>query len=416
MADQLRTGNRRAVVRASALAVVTAALAVSAALSAFANVTRLTSPERALAVEPNNAVALASLADILLLARGGNAARNGMIVREYALRSLSSNSLNPSALRQLALSNTSIVRGRSARLLGLSEKLSRREFGTQLILIERAVQEGNLDGALLHYDIALRGSPKSQDVLFPILLDTFGDPEIREALAPYIKASPPWAMNFLAYATANAPRPSAVVSLVGRAGGVPKARGATEIEDALLSALVARREFGAAKDYYLTLPGSDPVLLSSPTFDLDEGRRRAGPLEWLLTESSTTGATVLPDGGIQLFGASGESGIAASKILFLPPGHYNLASDFGPTNMPAGSSLQWKLRCLGMEKDETAWQGVNFRPMANKSLSEAFTIAEGCSISALDLYMSGGTGQESAEADLGSVKLSRVGASRDMGL
>jgi len=61
-------------------------------------------------------------------------------------------------------------RGDAERLIRFAERLSRRDLPTQLWLIEANVARNDIEGALAHYNIALRTSQAAADVLFPILV------------------------------------------------------------------------------------------------------------------------------------------------------------------------------------------------------------------------------------------------------
>src|SRR3546814_1290750 len=66
------------------------------------------------------------------------------------------------------------------RLLAYSQKLSRRDLRTQLMAIELAVAQGDISGALRHYDIALRTKKNAPELLFPVLTSALPDPRSEE--------------------------------------------------------------------------------------------------------------------------------------------------------------------------------------------------------------------------------------------
>src|SRR3546814_20250863 len=76
---------------------------------------------------------------------------------------------DPTAVEAVAtLAADAFARGDQAkgeRLLAYSQKLSRRDLRTQLMAIELAVAQGDISGALRHYDIALRTKQHAPELL-----------------------------------------------------------------------------------------------------------------------------------------------------------------------------------------------------------------------------------------------------------
>ncbi|RYE93442.1 MAG: hypothetical protein EOO77_45485, partial [Oxalobacteraceae bacterium] len=89
------------------------------------------------------------------------------------------------------------------RAFTYAEQLSRRDLLTQLWAIEYAVSQGDVEGALRHYDIALRIKPAMWELLFPVLAAAASQNAIQQELVTTLASRPPWADGFINYAAGN---------------------------------------------------------------------------------------------------------------------------------------------------------------------------------------------------------------------
>ena len=136
-----------------AIVTITGYLAWLSFIHAVANITWQQQPDLALSFVPDHPLALSRKADELF-AEKQDAATLAK-VEAMAKQSLRGGALNPVAIRLLGY--VADMRGdekKARELMLLSQKVSRRDFGTQLWLIEDAVARGDKKQALYHYDIA----------------------------------------------------------------------------------------------------------------------------------------------------------------------------------------------------------------------------------------------------------------------
>jgi hypothetical protein len=140
---------------------------------AISGATRIKAPAAALSFVPNESVALASRADQIFFA---NPKAPPLEVERLAQAALLHQAINPKALRLLGYvaetKGDSVIAEKYVRM---AAKLSRREPGAQLWLIEAAARTGNIPQTLVHYDIALRTKPDTQTILYPRLLSAIED-------------------------------------------------------------------------------------------------------------------------------------------------------------------------------------------------------------------------------------------------
>ena len=202
---------------------------------AVSGVARVKAPVAALAVMPGESVALASRADQLFFAMPQNPPPE---VKRLALKALESQPINPKALRILGyMEDAGGNSGKAETYIRMAAKLSRREPGAQLWLIEAAARQGDIRQTLVHYDIALRTKPDTQTILFSRLVGAIEDPEIRAALKPYIRSDNGWGPSFLSFAINNSKDLPVLASLILETGGLSDPEEARVHEVRLLDAL-----------------------------------------------------------------------------------------------------------------------------------------------------------------------------------
>lgn len=238
---------------------------------------------------------------------------------------------------------------RSARELFLhSDKLSRRELGVRLWLIEDAVARTDIRDALRHYDIALRTSKNAPALLFPVLASAIGDPAISQALGDTMRARPPWSEAFFDFVAGSGASPVAAASLfsrLSRQGVEPPASARARI----IETLVGAGDFDTAWSFYKTLRGDVDrtrsrdrtfnSIASIPTF-FDWTSKMDDPG---LTASIGSDA----QGGTFEFSApSTLGGIVLQQGQFLPPGTYRLEGVSANLATSIDARPYWQLSCL----------------------------------------------------------------------
>ncbi len=161
-----------------AILAATTYLAWLSFIHAVASITWRQNPDTALYYVPDHPLALSRKADELFAQRQDPATLAK--VEAMAKQSLRGGALNPVAIRLLGYVADARGDTKKARhLMLLSQKVSRRDLGTQLWLIEDAVARDDKRAALNHYDIAMRATPSSFPILFPTLTGALGDPDVR---------------------------------------------------------------------------------------------------------------------------------------------------------------------------------------------------------------------------------------------
>jgi hypothetical protein len=373
---------------------------------AISGVTRIKAPQAALAFMPSESTALAAQADQLFFASANNPPR---AVSQLALKALEEQAINAKALRILGYAAD--ARGDSVeadRYVRMAARLSRREPGAQLWLIEASARNGNIAQTLVHYDIALRTKPDTQTILFPRLLAAIEAPGIRTALKPYIRANSDWAAGFLYFANSNSKNLPALVDLIVETRGLTDIENAKRQELELLSRLVAENFFTEAQRLYLQMPDARPTRLTSAAFDVSDRDARFGPMGWQLIDDPNAGAGFMGKAAEQLtslslFVNSATTRPVASKLLYLKPGKYLFSVRLSNLDRGDGGFLRWQLRCPAIPA-APVWAIDSI----NTSLRASFTIPVDCQVQFLDLIASGGNGRAGLEATVTSITINAI--------
>jgi hypothetical protein len=370
---------------------------------AISGVTRIKAPQAALAFMPSESTALASRADQLFFANPKNPPR---AVSQLALKALEQQAVNAKALRVLGYAAD--ARGDSIlaeRYVRMAARLSRREPGAQLWLIEAAARDGDIAQTLVHYDIALRIKLDTKTILFPRLLSAIQDAGIRRALKPYIRAENGWAAGFLYFANSNSKNLPALVDLVVETGGLADAETAKSQELDLLSRLVTQSFFDDARRLHMQMPGANPDRLTSAAFDPSDRDARFGPMGWQLIDAPDAGGGFGGKAGkrqtsLSIFANSATTSPVARKLLYLKPGRYLFSARLSNLDRGDGGFLRWQLRCPTMPA-APIWTIDSI----NSMLQASFNIPANCPVQFLDLIASGGKGQTGLEATVASVSV-----------
>lgn len=374
-----------------------------AAALAISGVARIKAPQAALLAMSNESAALASRADQIFFANPKSPPR---AVELFARRAIENQPINAKALRILGyVADAKGDTEMAEKYVRMAAKLSRREPGAQLWLIEASARKGDVRQTLVHYDIALRTKPDTQTILFPRLVNAIEDREIRTALKPYIRAKNGWAAGFLYFANTNSKNLPSLVDLIVETGGLVDAESAKGQELGLLGRLVAEGLFADARRLYLQLPSAKPVRLASAAFDVSDRDARFGPMGWQLLEDPDAGGGFTGNADdkqtmLSIFANSATTRPVAMKLLYLKPGRYLFSARLANLDRGDSGFLRWQLRCPAID-GPPAW----IIDSINASLRAELVVPANCPVQFLDLIASGGKGQTGLEATIASVSL-----------
>lgn len=379
------------------------------AIHAIANIVWQQDPDFALRLVPDHPLALSLKADVQFMESQRPTSLN--IVENMARHSLEGQPLNPVAVRLLGYVADSRGDTQRARaLLRLAHKISRRDFGTQLWLIEDAVARGDKRQALYHYDIAIRTTPASHQILFPTLIGALDDPEVRLGFSTYVRQAPDWLPGFLSEAINTSENPGNVADLLVKAGPLPAKPEYTGLSNNLLLRLATKSEFPAFRQYYLSLPGSAIATLRSVALNKSTINLRYQAAGWQLFDNPVLGgafssADTAGRHRLSVFAGSGERGELMRKYTFLQPGAYRFSASYKGKGGSADASVRWEMSCLSAKANRITWFSTTPVSDGQFSTIQAFSIGSDCPNQMLRFQVAGGSNQIGAEFLLSSVDI-----------
>ena len=309
----------------------------------FANLSRVVRPEAALSVSPWDAGAMAQMSDEALTSSVSTS--TALASATWAQASLRRDPTSVVAWRNLGLSQLMLGRiANGQRILGFAERLSRRDAGVQLTLLEAAVQRGDIAAALTHYDLIFRVSPSRDPLLMPILVAASADPPIRAQLIPLLRRSPAWRRRFFSALIAAPPAPADAATLVEQLA-VAGALSDTDIFAAMATNLGLSGQDAAAWRVYAVLRRKPAAPIRNGDF---EDTAPIAPFDWLLEGSGPITAALTrskPGQRLEMTSSQGDGGPGARQLLALRPGAYLLTFDAGAIEGTDPATIYWQLRC-----------------------------------------------------------------------
>lgn len=231
------------------------------------------------------------------------------------------------------------------RYFAYAESLSRRDMQTQLWAIEDAVARDDVPGALKHYDVALRTSPRASSLLFPILGSAIADDAVRVALLQTLVRGTSWTPHFVNFVAGQGSEPKAAVKLFAALdrAGVPVS---VEARVGLINSLIYKGLYPEAWTYYATNHrGAQPTASRDPRFQADAAK--ASLFDWTPIDASGITASLQAGegGGVDFAASPGVSGPMLQQMQMLPPGDYVLRGRSRDIDQAPDARPYWMLQC-----------------------------------------------------------------------
>lgn len=281
---------------------------------------RAVRPDLALKFQPLDARAHARAAELQIVRSQRRS--NIDAAERFALAALQRDVTVAAAWRTLGVAALARnERNKAEQMFRFAGAVSHRDLPTQLWLIEDRVQRNDIVGALRHYDIALRTTRASHDILLPILVGATADDGIVRPLLSLLNTAPPWRYAFLERLGRDPPHAGNLVRIIERTRSSATAD-ETSLWPLAMRTLVERRQVESALRIYRLLSHSRApgALLRNGNFDASNAYP---PFDWQLQDESGLGAEQRPSAGgsgnLRLYvrASSGSGGMVARQLLTL---------------------------------------------------------------------------------------------------
>lgn len=291
-------------------------------------------------------------------------------------------------------------------LFQYSLALSRRELQARLWAIEEAAQRGDLDEVLRNYDVALRTSKSSFELLYPVLASSLDETVIRTKLLAILEADPPWERTFLDFVASSGIEPRAV-SAFFKEGEAKKLPVTSENRAVLTKVLFENGMEEDAWQFYSSFHGdADRTRIRNGDFKLAVDHPTV--FDWRLANGSglTTSMRTDPSQGYVEFtvntGVGGEL-MAQSQVLL--PGRYRLAI-LAESSEPAPKAiLAWLVRCR--EGRELSSGIVRARAGGGQTSAADFAVPDSCGAQEIVIRARSNDNSSSLNGRITAIKLTR---------
>lgn len=386
----------------TALAIAASVLAWLTIANGLAGIAASTNPQLAHQVAPFDGRANATLADLMLQSGGG--AKPPASVANYARRAIARDPLSISAYRVLGLIADLDKRpDQAAALLHYAGRLSRRDMGTQLWLIQDAVNRNDTSAALAQFDVSLRAIPESHAFLFPILAHALEDDEYVQPVTRVLASGPNWMEEFGAYAINNGIATTNLAQVFANLKSKISVKNSS-LPQLLVNELIARDKAIAAYRYNAALFGQPNTQadVNDPNFALPGGLT---PFAWILRQDGDVFVRG-NEPGIRISAQNGRGGVVASQLVALVPARYRLITK-GHYARTGADQLVWQLSCVGPSGSMLGRASV-VAAAQDQIVESQVVVPEGCPMQWLRLELAPTDEPGSFQGQVTSVSLRRL--------
>lgn len=386
-------------------------VAVLSGMSAFAfSIGRLV-PQSSLGLWPPNGIIYGKASNLRLgqamIANGQQLPRNIPVdVVRLSRRALDLEPAESTAARNIGYSLAG--RGetkRASELMEAAYKLSRRDAGLNLWLLEDRARRGDAAGALKLYDITIRTSTSAAGLLMGRMATMLNQPGAVPLFEQLLAGDPPWLEQFWTAVLSSDTDLAASyrLRLALHADGIKMARS----HDALLIQRLADAGMPEqAFDLYRAIGGSRPAggeLLVDPDF-----RRPSEfpPIGWKMPVAGTFGASIdRKTGQLAIAALSGAKGTVLQQLVPIQSGSYELLVRYGANSLGAGKRMPFSVRLACAEGSEARLNRVLPVPSSG---AQRFTLDTACRYAWVSLVLDGAESANGIDAAIDRISLKRL--------
>ena len=242
------------------------------------------------------------------------------------------------AVALMALSRDGRVR---EKLMENAMLLSKRnQFAIGWMILNSSAND-DIAGVLEYYDISIRTSPSTAELLLPIMVSLLKYENAVQPLAEIMKKDPPWMSGFWYNVLMQKDAMTNAVKL--RLALMDSELPVSDFQDdALLTSLVNNGYIANAETLYNSLKPRQAtnIIVHDGDFDMHPTYT---PFDWQLFSNGEYGAEIF-DGSLNLSAISNAGGIFARQLVTLPNGKFNLQISMDKPN-DGNETISVQLSC-----------------------------------------------------------------------
>lgn len=227
-----------------------------------------------------------------------------------------------------------------------ADRLSKRDLLTQLWFIEDRVQAGDVPGALARYDLALRATPSSSSLLFPIMAQAASTAEVGPGLNALLRTRPTWGSSFVSYLISSSKDLEAIVRTTMGVINRDPVNGRDQLA-ALVGRLVSEGRYDLAWRVYQAFGrnrGSNAVVRDNTFSDMVP----VSAFEWAYPDALSLSPEHGQEGGKSVLYVPAnpdQDGEAARQLVKLGKGIWRLSAKVGANTQPPVDAPRLRVRC-----------------------------------------------------------------------
>lgn len=361
-----------------------------------------------LRIAPHDPDATLGTATVLLVQRRGILAPATLdAVREAALA-------DPLDARPfLILGHQSLLDGqpgRAVKTLEAGQRLDPRQRVIHLLLLDRYLRDGRYRDAAAQFSALARLVGSTQAPIAAAMAQMSVAPETRDAVRATLRSDPALERAVLTALAKTDTDPALIFGLAGPAAladaGAPDGWGR-----ALVTRLVERGRFAAARSVWARFYGVGSARLAAPIYDAElRGLPGSPPFNWSMT-AGTAGAADLRGGRLTIDYYGRDTSELASQLLLLRPGAYRFDFVLDTGQAATGPHLSWTLICQSGSKAVLMTIDLPTKATSGRRMAATFTVPAGCPAQRLALSGIAGEFPAPINATLRSLALRPAGSS-----
>jgi hypothetical protein len=337
-------------------------------------------PALAVVVDPTQAEAHLSVSEALMAAKPPKIDEAVASAR----LALGTNPFFPEALTLLARASEQIGdQDRTTRLMTLASRVNPRDLRSELWLLDQDLRRTNVESALQHIDVLLRGQNGAViQLLKPTLTQILTHEPYRLAYAKLLLTNPPWRDQWFSHLVSNATDLSALTYLFAELQAIGPGPTETELRT-VLTRLTEHGMYDEAHDTWIrSLPPerreeADLLYNSGLHYPLTNL-----PFDWVIASASNASVSIETQPAaktimnVDFYGGRVKFE-HVSHLLNLAPGPYRFQGRERSQALQNERGLRWRIACLDGDGETLGTTDLITGDIAWRTFTMDFTVPTG---------------------------------------